>query len=39
MKSKEHFKRRGMELLRKSWNGDQIFLHKFERGAKIHSNI
>ena len=32
MKNKEHFKRRTMEFLLKSWSGGSKYIHKSERG-------
>ena len=39
MKNKEHFKRRTMEFLLKSWSGDQNIYINLRGGTKIPSNI
>ena len=39
MKNKEHFKRRTMEFLLKSWNGDQNIYISLRGGTKIPLNI
>ena len=39
MKNKEHFKRRTMEFLLKSWSGDQNIYINLRAGTKIPSNI
>ena len=39
MKNKEHFKRRTMEFLLKSWSGDQNICINLRGGTKILSNI
>ena len=39
VKNKEHFKRRSMEFLLKSWSGDRKFYINLRGGKNIPSNI